>query len=105
MSVYYTDLIKWTSITRTENGGETGVSVELPARIEDTNKVIAGDNGSNIVARSLIFTSSKNIIQRGDEIQILKIRGIVPPDTDRVFQVREIMNNEGFGIGEWEIYI
>jgi hypothetical protein len=105
MSAYYTDTILVTSITRTENGEESGVPVTVRCRVEDTNKVIARTDGSNIVANSFIFLSKDTNIKRGDEVQILTIRGVTPPDTARVFQVRKIMNNAGFGVGEFEVWI
>ena len=105
MSAYYTDSISWKSLTKTENGEESGSFVTLPCRIEDTNKVISGSDGSSIKANSLIFVSAKNAIKKSDIIKILLIRKVTPPDSTKEYQVLEIMSNIGFSVGEWEIYI
>lgn len=105
MSIYYTDSISWTSLTQTENGEESGSPVTIPCRIEDTNKVISGPDGKSIKANSLIFASSSNAIKKGDIIKILTLRGYTSPDIAKEYQVREIMSNIGFSVGEWEIYI
>jgi len=105
MSVYYTDSISWTSLTQTENGEESGTPVTIACRIEDTNKVLSGPDGKSIKANSLIFVSVSNDIKKGDTVKILAIRGRTPADTTKEYQIRQIMSNEGFGVGEWEFYI
>lgn len=105
MSVYYTDSISWTSIATTENGEEAGTPVTIKCRIEDTNKILSGPDGQNIKANSLIFCSSEYSIKKEDTIKLVTIRGNTPPDNGKTYQVREIMNNAGFSVGEWEIYI
>lgn len=105
MSAYYTDSISWKSLNQTENGEESGSFVTLLCRIEDTNLVLSGPDGKSIKAKSLIFVSASNAIKKGDIIKILTIRRNTPSDSGKEYQVREIMSNVGFTVGEWEIYI
>lgn len=106
MSAYYTDRIAWTPITNTETGEETGTEiVNIPCRVEDTNAVIAGNNGSSIKANSLIFVSIKLAIKKGDTIRIEKIRKNTFPEATKKYQVLKIMSNQGFSVGEWEVLI
>lgn len=105
MSIYYTDKIELKTVSYDGNGVETGSTVELPCRIEDTNRTMQGPDGSNITAKSLVFFSIDQEVKQGDQIRILEIRGTTYRDTARKFQIIEAMSNQGFSVGEWEVYI
>ena len=89
---------------------EWGVSIQnesadIPARVEDSNKLIIDKNGKEVQANTLIMIDSGYEPKYEDMIRIIKKQGTDYLLKDKKFIIKYMSKEGGFGFSHWEIYL
>lgn len=93
---YSTDT--WGVTTRSENLG-------VSARVEDKQKWVKNQNGSELMADTLIIIESAETISWNDKIQVTKRNGVTQKEADKEYAIKSIHKAAGFTASHIEVYI
>jgi hypothetical protein len=80
-------------------------SIDIPARVEDSNKLVIDKNGKEVQANILIMIAESNAPKYEDMIKIRKIKGDDCPLKDKKFIIKSMSKEGGFKSSHWEIYL
>jgi len=103
MSLYFTDEVQITNITRDQNfRTETpGTPYLSEAYVEDDDSIAFSSDGTPVKPIRRVFVPHGNIVRIGDLIKTTKLRGEVVTDTDR--KVTAVFNAGSFSGSHLEI--
>jgi hypothetical protein len=106
IGAYLTDSIKIVD-TKTDKYGSitTTESAEIPARIEDDNKLLLDSNGKEVVSSAMIIIQSDQIIKYDDKIKIVKKMGESYNLSSKLFQIKKLSKFGNFTGQFYEVYI
>jgi len=106
IDMYLTDFIDIISIAVDEWGtSNQSVVSNVPARIEDTNKIVFDANGKELVGNILVMVNSVYKIKSSDKIRIRKKAGVSFDIKDKMFAIKSLGEQQGFTATHWEIYL
>ena len=105
MSLFYTDQIKYISVSRDKFGKQTeGSPVIHDCIIENTNKVVYDAKGQAETANALIMIASSFTGSKGDLIQLYKQFGSETGDSKK-YEIKLIFETGGLSSSHKEVYI
>lgn len=106
IEAYLTDLIDIISVAVDEWGASVeSTQSNIPARIEDVNKILFDQDGQEIVGNCLIIVNENVVIRNTDMIKIRKKCGQDFDPKDKKFAVKSLGKEHGFVSSHWEVYI
>lgn len=106
IDVYLTDIIKIITVQYDKYGNFSEIeSGNIPARVEEYNKLVTNNEGAEVMANSLIMIKSNNDITFGDKIKIIKKNGKDFLLRDKLWTIKNIFNASGFTESYIEVYI
>jgi len=73
------------------------INYDIACRLESKSKLLIGKDGKQIKGSIRIYCNNSVDINYEDKIQISKIDGVAPMETNKQFQILQIDNNLGFG--------
>lgn len=86
------------SVTKTE-------SDPIPARVENDNKKIAGQDGKEVFSNSLIIVNDDVTVKYTDRIRITELQGDPQTRASKEYAILKIHQAGGFGSSHVEISI
>ena len=106
IGMYLTDIIDIIHVSRDEYGASTEtIETDVKARIEDTNAVVKGLNGKELVANAHIIAISSQVITYEDKIRMKKITNSSFLIDQKKCEIKKLARAHGFGASHWEIWV
>jgi hypothetical protein len=106
IGMYLTDIIDIIHVSRDEYGVSTEtIETGVKARIEDTNAVVKGFNGKEVVANAHIIAEPSQVITYEDKIRMVKITDSSFLIDQKKCEIKKLSRSHGFDLSHWEIWV
>lgn len=104
---YFTDIIILSNLSVEDKYGEKaviGLPREVECRVEADNRLITNSQGEDIRTHTFMMMDREEVVKVGDTFTIVSKNGLPYRETEKIFQIKVIEDNMGFGIGNLEVF-